>query len=56
MSRVQPQIEITYDLDTNTLLNVTAVEKSKGQNNKIVITINKGRLRRDNIDRLAKEK
>ena len=55
MPRGQPQIEITYDLDANSILNVTAVEKSTGKNNKIVITNDKGRLSKDDIDRLVKE-
>ena len=55
MPRGQPQIEITYDLDVNSILNVTAVEKSTGKNNKIVITNDKGRLSKDDIDRLVKE-
>ena len=55
MQRGQPQIEVTFDLDVNSILNVTAVEKSTGKNNKIVITNDKGRLSKDDIDRLVKE-
>ena len=55
MPRGQPQIEVTFDLDVNSILNVTAVEKSTGKNNKIVITNDKGRLSKDDIDRLVKE-
>ena len=55
MPRGQPQIEVTFDLDVNSILNVTAVEKSTGHNNKIVITNDKGRLSKDDIDRLVKE-
>ena len=55
MPRGQPQIEITYDIDANSILNVTAVEKSTGKNNKIVITNDKGRLSKNDIDRLVKE-
>ena len=55
MPRGQPQIEITYDIDANSILNVTAVEKSTEKNNKIVITNDKGRLSKDDIDRLVKE-
>ena len=53
MPRGQPQIEITYDIDANSILNVTAVEKSTGKNNKIVITNDNGRLSIDDIDRLV---
>ena len=55
MPRGQPQIEVTFDLDVNSILNVTAVEKSTGKNNKIVITNDKGRLSKDDIERLVKE-
>ena len=55
MPRGQPQIEVTFDIDANSILNVTAVEKSTGKNNKIVITNDKGRLSKDDIDRLVKE-
>ena len=55
MPRGQPQIEVTFDLDVNSILNVSAVEKSTGKNNKIVITNDKGRLSKDDIDKLVKE-
>ena len=55
MPRGQPQIEVTFDLDVNSILNVTAVEKSTGKNNKIVITNDKGRLSKEEIERLVKE-
>ena len=37
-----PQIEVTFDLDANGILNVTAVDKSTGRENKIIITNNEG--------------
>jgi heat shock protein 1/8 len=55
MPRGQPQIEVSFDLDVNGILNVNAVEKSTGKNNKITITNEKGRLSKDEIDRLVKE-
>ena len=55
MPRGQPQIEVTFDIDVNSILNVTAVEKSTGKNNKIVITNDKGRLSKEEIERLVKE-
>ncbi len=55
MPRGMPQIEITYDLDANGILNVSAVEKSSGKSNKIVIKNEKGRLTQDEIDRMVKE-
>jgi len=39
-----PQIEVTFDLDANGILNVTAVDKSTGRENKITITNDKGSL------------
>lgn len=55
MKRGQAQIEITFDVDINSILNVTAVEISSGKNNKIDITNAKGRLSRDDADRLVEE-
>jgi L1 cell adhesion molecule like protein len=55
MPRGQPQIEVTFDLDVNGILNVNAVEKSTGKNNKIVITNDKGRLSKEEIERLVKD-
>jgi heat shock protein 1/8 len=55
MPRGVPQIEISYDLDANCILNVTAVEKSSGKKNNIVIKNEKGRLSQDEIDRMVKE-
>jgi len=55
MPRGQPQIEVTFDLDVNGILNVNAVEKSTGKNNKITITNDKGRLSKEEIERLVKE-
>ena len=55
MARGQPQVEVTFDLDVNGILNVNAVEKSTGKNNKITITNDKGRLTKEEIERLVKE-
>jgi len=55
MPRGQPQIEVTLELDVNGILNVNAVEKSTGKNSKITITNDKGRLSKEDIDRLVKE-
>jgi len=55
MARGQPQIEVTFDLDVNGILNVNAVEKSTGKNNKITITNDKGRLSKEEIEKLVKE-
>lgn len=53
MPRGVPQIEITYDVDANGILNVNAVEKSTGKSNKITITNEKGRLSKDDIEKLV---
>ena len=55
MPRGIPQIEITYDLDANGILNVTAAEKSTGKSNKITITNDKGRLTKEQIDKMVEE-
>jgi L1 cell adhesion molecule like protein len=50
-----PQIEVTFDIDANGILNVSAVDKSTGKQNKITITNDKGRLSKDEIERMVKE-
>lgn len=50
-----PQIEVTFDLDANGIINVSAVEKGTGKTNKIVITNDKGRLSKDEIERMLAE-
>jgi heat shock protein 1/8 len=55
MPRGVPQIEITYDIDANGILNVSANEKSTGKNQKIEIKNDKGRLSPDEIERMVKE-
>ena len=55
MPEGQPRIEVTFDLDVNSILNVSAVEQSTGKKNKILITNDKGRFSKDDIDRLVKE-
>merc|ERR1711981_590805 len=55
MPRGVPQIEVTYDIDANGILNVTAIEKSTGRENKITITNDKGRLSKDEVERMAAE-
>jgi L1 cell adhesion molecule like protein len=55
MPRGVPQIEVTFDVDANGILNVSAAEKSTGKSNKITITNDKGRLSRDDVDRLVEE-
>jgi L1 cell adhesion molecule like protein len=53
MPRGMPQIEISYDLDANGILNVTAVEKSTQKTNKITIKNDKSRSKEE-IERMVK--
>jgi L1 cell adhesion molecule like protein len=53
MPRGVPQIEITYDMDANGILNVSAVEKGSGKTNKITITNDKGRLSKEQIEKMV---
>jgi len=55
MPRGVPQIDVTFDIDANGILNVSAVEKSTGKENKIVITNDKGRLSKEDIERMVAE-
>merc|ERR1719199_86485 len=55
MPRGQPQIDVTFDIDANGILNVNAVEKSTGKEQKITITNDKGRLSQDEIERMVEE-
>lgn len=48
-----PQIEVTFDIDANGILNVTACDKSTGKENKITITNDKGRLSKEDIERMV---
>ena len=50
-----PQIEVTFDLDANGIMNVSALEKGTGKTNKIVITNDKGRLSQEEIERMLAE-
>ncbi|XP_062901618.1 heat shock-related 70 kDa protein 2-like [Mobula hypostoma] len=50
-----PQIEVIFDIDANGILNVSAVDKSTGHTNKITITNDKGRLNKDDIERMVQE-
>jgi L1 cell adhesion molecule like protein len=49
-----PQIEVTFDIDANCILNVSAVEKGTGKTTKITITNDKGRLSKEDIEKMVK--
>ncbi|XP_060706459.1 heat shock 70 kDa protein 1B isoform X1 [Hemiscyllium ocellatum] len=50
-----PQIEVTFDIDANGILNVSAIDKSTGKSNKITISNDKGRLSKEEIERMVQE-
>ena len=50
-----PQIEVVFDMDANGILNVSASEKSSGKSQKITITNEKGRLSKEDIERMVEE-
>jgi len=50
-----PQIEVTFDIDANGILNVSAVDKSSGKQEKITITNDKGRLSKEDIERMVSD-
>nr|ACJ54702.1 heat shock protein 70 [Apostichopus japonicus] len=50
-----PKIEVTYDIDANGILNVSAKDSSTGKSNTITITNDKGRLSKEEIDRMVAE-
>ena len=47
-----PKIEVTFDVDANGILNVTAVEHGTGAKKQVTITNDKGRLSKEDIDRM----
>ncbi|XP_020619238.1 heat shock protein 70 A1-like [Orbicella faveolata] len=48
-----PKIEVSFDVDTNGILNVSAKDQSTGKSNNITITNDKGRLSKADIDRMV---
>jgi L1 cell adhesion molecule like protein len=50
-----PQIDVCFDIDANGILNVSATEKGGGKSEKITITNDKGRLSKDDIERMVNE-
>jgi heat shock protein 5 len=50
-----PQIDVTFEIDANGILNVKAEDKGTGKAEKITITNDKGRLSEDEIERMVKE-
>jgi molecular chaperone DnaK len=52
--RGMPQIEVTFDIDANGILNVTAKDNATGKDQKVTITSSSG-LSKDEVERMAKE-
>jgi len=50
-----PQIEVTFDIDANGILNVSACDKATGKHEKITITNEKGRLSKEDIEKMVQE-
>merc|ERR1712205_94116 len=50
-----PQIEVSFEIDANGILNVGAEDKGTGQSEKITITNDKGRLSQEEIERMVSE-
>ncbi|KAG1795021.1 putative heat shock cognate protein [Suillus plorans] len=50
-----PQIEVTFDIDANGILNVSASDKTTGKSNHITITNDKGRLSAEEIEQMVNE-
>lgn len=50
-----PQVEVTFDIDANGILNVSAADKTTGKSNRITITNDKGRLSKEEIERMVNE-
>jgi len=50
-----PQIEVTFDVDADGILNVSASDKASGKNTKITINNDKGRLTKEQIERMIKD-
>jgi heat shock protein 5 len=53
--RGQPQIEVTFEIDVNGILTVSAEEKSTGKVEQVTITSDKGRLSEEEIERMVRE-
>ncbi|XP_054770049.2 heat shock 70 kDa protein IV-like [Lytechinus pictus] len=50
-----PKIEVSFDIDANGIMNVTAKDESTGRSNKVTITNDSGRLSKDDIDRMVND-
>ena len=53
MPRGVPQIEVSFDIDANGILNVSAIEKSTGKTSNVTITNDKSRLSKEDVERMT---
>jgi len=54
-SRAAPRIIVTFDIDENGVLNVSAEDKTTGQKNEITISSHKGQLSKEEIERMVQD-
>lgn len=54
-ARGVPQIEVTFELDANGILNVEAKDKGSGKTERVTVTPDKGRLSQEDIERMVRE-
>ena len=50
-----PQVKVTFDINANGILNVSAADKTTGKSNRITITNNKGHVSKDGIECMLRE-
>merc|ERR1712086_627973 len=50
-----PQLEVSFDIDANGILNVSAKDQATGKSNQITISNEKGRLSKEDIERMVQE-
>jgi L1 cell adhesion molecule like protein len=55
MPRGKPQVEVSFDIDVNGMVNVSASDKTSGKSKNITITNDKGRLSKEDIEKMVKE-
>jgi len=53
--RGKPQIEVTFDIDANGIMQVSAQDKTTGKSSKITITNDKGRLSSDEVEKMVRD-
>jgi heat shock protein 5 len=54
-ARGVPQIEVTFEIDENSILSVSAIEKGTGKSESITVTNDKGRLSKEEIEAMIRD-